>query len=151
MPRVNHLAIIIAAVVHFLLGAVWFTAFSAPWRAGLRMSPEEIQRYSSSPSPVPYILSFCCNVLIAYVLAWVITRTGAQTLFRGLLIGLVLGVGIAAAAMATEMAFEMRDAKFIAISAGYPMTGMLLMGAIIGAWKKKPALAETAKVATPQP
>jgi hypothetical protein len=37
----------------------------------------------------------------------------------------------------TEYAFEARSLTILAINTGYCLTGMLLMGAILGAWKKK--------------
>ena len=43
--KINWGAILLAAIVHFGFGAVWFTAFSKPWQAGTRMSPEEITNF----------------------------------------------------------------------------------------------------------
>lgn len=135
--RMNHLAVVVAAIVHFALGAVWFTALAKPWIAGLRMTPEEIAYAQTHMSPVPYAVAFACNLLMAYALAWVIGRAAAKpSLLRGCAAGVVLGAGVAAAAIVTELAFERRAPSFIAISAGYPVVGMAIMGAIIGAWRK---------------
>ena len=53
-----------------------------------------------------------------------------------MMIGALLCAGLVAAAMATEYAFETRSLQIFAITAGYPLLGGLVMGAIIGAWKR---------------
>jgi hypothetical protein len=40
------------------------------------------------------------------------------------------------AAFATEYAFEARSIQIFAINAGYPLVGMMVMGAILGVWRK---------------
>jgi hypothetical protein len=46
----------------------------------------------------------------------------------------------------TEYVFEMKHWGAWAVNAGYPLVGMLLMGAILGAWqtKEEPAKSQTA-------
>jgi hypothetical protein len=39
--------------------------------------------------------------------------------------------------MGTEFVFEGRSLEIFVITAGYPLVGTLLMGAIVGGWKKK--------------
>ena len=138
--RINHLAVVVAAIVHFVLGGAWFTVFAKPWIAGLRMTPEQITYAQTHISPLPYAVAFLCNLLMAYALAWVVTRSGQQSIVRGVAIGFSLGVAVAAAAMVSGFSFEMKGPLFIAISAGYPVAGMTIMGGILGAWKRKIAL-----------
>jgi Protein of unknown function (DUF1761) len=139
--KVNWGAILLAAFVHFGFGAVWFTAFSAPWRAGTRMSAEELQMYMSHPNFWPYIISFLCSLGMALVISWVMGMACKFSLFRGIVAGLMVGI-VAALAMITEMAFEYRSSNFMFISAAYPLIGAVLMGIIIGVWKPKGAEAD---------
>jgi hypothetical protein len=131
----NLIAVLLAAVAHFLLGAAWFTLFARPWTAGLRMSPSEIQAAQQNPALTPYIVAFVCNLILAYAIAWVLSRLHEQNVLRGIGVGAVLGF-VAAAAMLTELAFEQRPSSFCWIAVGYPFVGSILMGIIIGAWKK---------------
>jgi Protein of unknown function (DUF1761) len=131
--RMNWLAILVAAIVHWLLGAVWFTVFSKPWTAGLRMPKEELDAAMAHPNFWPYVIAFLCNLILAFVIARLLA-IGTHTLVRGLRIGILVGLA-AAAAMVTEMAFEMMGQTFMVISAGYPLVGCILMGIILGAWK----------------
>jgi Protein of unknown function (DUF1761) len=135
--RVNWLAILIAAIADWLLGAVWFTVFANQWRAGARMAPDE-QQYMAHPFFWPYLISLICNLIIAYCIARVVAGSETHGLFRGIVAGILIGLA-AAAAMVTEMVFDVRPGPFILISAGYPLVGSILMGIIIGVWRHKPA------------
>jgi len=134
--RINWAAVLVAAIVHFLLGAVWFMVFSKAWTAGLRMAPEELQAYMAHPNFWPYVVAFLCNLVLAYVIARVVAMGESHSLFRGVRVGILIGLATAVA-MVTEMAFEMIGRTFMAISAGYPLVGCILMGIIIGAWKRR--------------
>lgn len=139
--KINWGAILLAAIVHFGFGAVWFTAFSKPWQAGTRMSPEEIQAYTAHPNFWPFIISFLCSFGMALVISWVLGMSCKFNLFRGIVAGLMVGI-VAALAMITEMAFEYRSSNFMFISAAYPLIGCVLMGIVIGVWKPKGAASE---------
>lgn len=139
--KINWGAIMLAAIVHFGFGAFWFTAFATAWRAGIRMSPEEMQAYMSHPNFWPYIISFLCSLGMALVISWVMGMACKFSLFRGVLAGLMVGI-VAALAMITEMAFEYRSSNFMFIAAAYPLIGCVLMGIVIGVWKPKGAASE---------
>jgi|SRR5579862_2232002 len=133
--RVNWVAILVAAVADWLLGAVWFAAFAGQWRAGLQMPQEEMQ-YAAHPNFWPYLVALTCSFLMSYVIARVLAGTTTSNLWRGINIGLLVGL-LAAAAMTTEMVFEVRPRPFVLIAAGYPLAGCILMGIILGVWKRK--------------
>ncbi len=140
-PRVHYWAILVAALAHFMLGALWFTALSAPWLRGLGTTKEEMMaKAGGGPSPLPYITAFVCNLLMAYVLWWVINATGRATLARGIRIGLLMWLGFVATTFLTEYSFELRPHSLYVINAGYALVGFVIMGAIIGAWPRKPAV-----------
>ncbi len=132
--KVNWGAIMLAAIVHFGFGAFWFTAFATAWKAGIRMSPEEMQAYMAHPNFWPYIISFLCSLGMALVISWVMGISCKFNLFRGILAGLMVGI-VAALAMLTEMAFEYRTSSFMFIAAAYPLVGCVLMGIVLGVWK----------------
>ncbi|HWR36985.1 MAG TPA: DUF1761 domain-containing protein [Clostridia bacterium] len=137
--RINWLAVVVAAIVHFVLGAVWFTLFAKPWIAGLGLTPEQVQAFAQEMSAGPYVVAFVCNLVMAYAIAWLLVQLGDINALRGIAVGAVLGI-FAAVALATEHGFEMRPTSFKLIASGYPLVGSILMGAVIGAWKKKAAV-----------
>jgi len=138
MRKVNWTAVLVAAIVYFFLGAVWFTVFKTQWLNNLGMTQEQLMA-KAGPGPIfyPYIVSFLCNVVIARVLAQVIIATSAApSLLHGLRVAFYAWGGFVATTFLTSYVFEMRGPMGWAINAGYPLVGMLLMGAILGAWQK---------------
>ncbi len=133
--KINILAVVVAAVVYWLLGAAWFTILKEPWLAGIGKSMEQLQRDGTNPA-IAYTVAFVCNLIMAYVLGWVLVSTGEQTAMRGAMIGALMWAGLVAASFGTAYVFEGRSFQIFAISAGYPLAGLLIMGAIVGAWKK---------------
>jgi len=134
--RVNWVAILVAAVVDWLFGGVWFTVFKQQWQAGTRIPPEELQQYMAHPNFWPYLIALLCSLVMAYVIARVVANSVSHSLFRGISAGILVGLA-AALAMVTEMVFEMRTGSFILISAAYPLLGCILMGIVLGVWKPK--------------
>jgi len=131
--RINWVAVLVAAIVHWILGAIWFTVFSKAWTAGLRMPEEQLEAYRAHPNFWPYVIAFLCNLVMAFVIARVLALGETHTLVRGICVGILVGL----AAMITEMTFEMLGQTFMVVSAGYPLVGCVLMGIILGAWKPK--------------
>jgi hypothetical protein len=132
---INIWAVLVAAVVYWLLGAAWFTIFSQPWLASIGKTMEQLHHEAVNPG-VAYAAALVANLVIAYVLGWVVIKTGEQTAVRGAIIGALLWVGLVGTTIGTELIFEGRSFEGFVLTAGYPLVGMLLMGAIVGGWKK---------------
>ena len=135
--KTNYLAVIVSAVAYWLLGAVWFgMVFSKPWMALEHVTEEQ----AKSMNPVlPYVVSFLLNVLIAFVLAQICIWRNADTAGRGAAVGVLLWIGLVGPITYTTYMYEMRPKELFAINEFYPLAGLCLMGAILGAWKKKAA------------
>jgi len=135
--KTNYTAVIVAAVVYWLLGAVWYgVLFSKQWMTLENVSAEK----ASSMSPVlPYIVTFILNLLIAYSLAQISIWRNANTIGRGASVGVLLWIGLVGPITFTTHMYEMRPKELYAINEFYPLFGMVVMGAIIGAWTKKSA------------
>jgi Protein of unknown function (DUF1761) len=133
--KVHYPAVIVAAVAHFVLGAIWFTALSKPWQTAIGKTMEELTREGSAPNG--YVVAFVANLIIAWVLGRLMIATGKTTALGGMALGALLWLGFTGTTMATEFAFEARSLEAFAIIASYPLVGMIIMGAILGAWRGK--------------
>jgi len=135
--KTNYAAVFISALAYWLLGAVWFgVLFSKPWMALENITMEQ----AKSMNPVlPYVVSFLLNLLIAYALAQVCIWRNANTIGRGASVGVLLWIGFIGPITYTTYMYEMRPKELFAINQFYPLAGMVLMGAILGAWTKKSA------------
>jgi hypothetical protein len=135
--KTNYAAVFIAAIAYWLLGAVWYgVLFSKPWMALENISIEQ----AKSMNPVlPYVITFVLNLLIAYALAQICIWRNANTIGRGASVGVLLWIGFVGPITYTTYMYEMRPKELFAINQFYPLAGLVLMGAIIGAWTKKSA------------
>ncbi len=135
--RTNYVAVVVCAVVYWLLGALWYDVlFQKQWMALENMTTAQ----ANGMNPfLPYVITFLLDLLIAFVLAQVCIWRNANNASRGAAIGVLLWIGIVGPITYTTYMFEMRPKSLFAINEFYPLVGLCLMGAILGAWKKKAA------------
>ena len=135
--KTNYPAVVVAAVVYWIMGALWFgVLFAKPWMALEHMTEEQAR----SANPVlPYVVSFLLNLLIAYVLAQLCLWRSATTAARGAALGTLLWIGFVGPITYTTYMYELRPWQLFAINQFYPLVGLCVMGAILGAWAKKAA------------
>jgi surface polysaccharide O-acyltransferase-like enzyme len=140
--KTNYLAVLISAIVYWLLGAVWFgLVFNKPWMALEHMTPEQM----SAANPfLPYLISFLLDLWMAFVLAQLCSWRNATTLSRGAALGILLWIGFVGPITFATYMYELRPKQLFAINEFYPLVGLFIMGAILGAWRKKPAAAAAA-------
>jgi hypothetical protein len=74
---------------------------------------------------------------MATAISCVTQLTGPQTALPGIKVGALLWLGFELTAWSTEYAFEVRPLSLLGINAGCWLVGMIIMGGIVGAWKKK--------------
>ena len=135
MSGARHLAVWIAAIVFFVLGAIWYTLLSAPWLAAIGKTMEQMTS-DQAGSPLPYIIGFVAILVMCYTLAWLIERLQATTFAGGMGLGAAIAVGFISANLALNYGFEWRTVTLWVINAVYAIVGLAIAGAIIGGWKR---------------
>jgi surface polysaccharide O-acyltransferase-like enzyme len=134
--KTNYLAVFVAAIAYWLLGALWYgVLFGKAWLALEHMTEEQAR---SNPV-LPYLITLVLNVLIAYALAQICIWRNADTLGRGASVGVLLWIGFVGPVTFTTYMYEMRPKELFAINQFFPLAGFVLMGAILGGWRKKSA------------
>ena len=128
----NWLAILVAAFVPMVLGALWYSPvlFARPWMREIGRSPEDLTGAS-----LGYGLSALAAIVTSYVLARVVRWAEVDDLLNGALVGLLLWLGFVATIVAVQTYFGGRSRTLWAIDAGYWLVSLLVMGAIHGAWE----------------
>jgi Protein of unknown function (DUF1761) len=140
--RLNWVAILVAAIVSFLFEALWFSAFMTQWLAGIGRTTEWLHSAAGYNPALQYGTAIICSIIAAAVITICIQASGEQTARRGILCAAVVWFGFVATTWAKEYIFEVRTIEIFAINAGYSLIDLMIIGAIVGAWKKKspPAL-----------
>ena len=103
---------------------------------------ESLQHSGMLPA-IQYAVAILCSVIVATVLTICIQASGEQTARRGIICAAVIWFGFVATSWAKEYIFEVRTLQIYAINAGYSLFDLMLIGAIVGAWKKKPVSFQT--------
>lgn len=129
---INWLAVIVAAIAKFVIGWIWYTPlFGKQWQAAIGMSQEQV-RGNLAPALIAEIIT---DLVMAAVLACFIGYSGANTLLQGALIGLVAWLGFVATVSIAQVFYEKRSWQLWSINNGYLVISLIVMGAILGAWK----------------
>jgi len=135
--KLNWLAIFVAALAAFFFEAVWFSLFMIPWLDGVGRTHEYLTTVATVTPATQYVTVFLCSVVAATVLSFLTQITGLQTAKRGILIAVLVWVGFVATTWAKEYVFEARTLEIFSINAGNSLLGLMILGAITGAWKAK--------------
>ncbi len=134
--RLNWVAILVAAIASFLFEALWFSLFMKQWLAGIGRTMQWLVASGINPA-VQYATALLAAIIAAAVLSICIQASGEQTARRGIFCGALIWFGFLATSWATEYIFEVRSLLIYAINAGFWLFDLMLIGAIVGAWKKK--------------
>jgi hypothetical protein len=88
----NYVAILIAAVVAWLAGAAWYMTLGKAWTAALGMTPEQMEAAKRRPGAhLPFIYAFVAELVMAWVLAGLLSHIGAFSLRGGIISGASAG------------------------------------------------------------
>ncbi len=129
---VNWLLVVIAVVVHQVLGFLWYgPLFGAAWMRAMGTTKEQIQERGMSPAP--FIIAGVGSLLSAIALALLLSLVDDAELTDGLVMGLLAGIGFAAPTTATADAYQDCNPTVTWLYIAYQVVGFAIMGAIIAA------------------
>jgi hypothetical protein len=128
---ISWLAVLVAAIIKFAIGAVWYQPlFGKRYRALMKVPEGAV----ADGFMQAMIVGFVGDLIMAYVLARFVAHYGDGGIGGGLLVGFMAWLGFVATLMAGQIYYEKKPVELIAINAGYQLVGLLVMGAIFGVW-----------------
>ncbi len=132
----NFLAIVAAAVVSFMIGALWYTVlFAKAWIRAYKLSDEDIAAMQTAQNPAAtFPAMFVCNLLSALVLAMLLATIGEAGVGEGIVLGALMWLGFGGACACTTQLGAMRPMKGFVIDTSYHLVALMAMGAILAAW-----------------
>ena len=128
---VDYWAVVIAGIVGYAAGALGYWGWSKPWMKAQGFTPESMK---ASQSPVPYLLAFVANLVMALMLAGVVGHLGidAVTIRNGVISAAAVWLGFVATTQAVNYCFGKRPLQLLLIDSGHWLVVLLLQGAVIG-------------------
>ena len=133
---INHLAIILAAIVAWIGGAVYYGVLSKPWMAAQGKTLEQFNAEGAAKSALaryaPFVLSFLAEIGMAWVLAGMVGHLGSVTIRTAVISALFVWAGFMLTTMLVNNAFGGRRYMLTLIDSGHWLLVMVLMGLVIG-------------------
>jgi hypothetical protein len=130
--NVNVWPVVVAGVAAWLVGSVWYMAFSKPWMA---LAYPDKKRQDVSTSRFGYFAALVYFLISALALAMFISYYCAQNVGDGMVVAALALVGFTASAFALNYLFGGRPLKLYLIDVGNYLVAYLVMGAILGGWQ----------------
>jgi hypothetical protein len=129
VPDVSLVATLVATVLGFGLGALWYgPLFGKTWMAAVGLSPDRIR---NDFNPVrTYGTTFVLGFITSYVFGLYLGPDPGRAF--ALAAGAAAGVFLVATSLATNYLFEGRRAALIAINGGYHAVRFTLIGLTFG-------------------
>lgn len=130
--NVNWLAVVVCVVAQMALGFLWYspTLFAKPWMAAMGKTQDQM----GNPGPA-YALTIVGAFIEALVLAWLVGALPAPALVNGAIVGLLAAIGFVATTFGATYLFSGANRMLYLINVGYHVIGLVVMGAILGAWR----------------
>ncbi len=133
MPSVdiNVLAVIVAAVVNMVVGAVWYSrsVFGKEW---MKLTGRKLDEMGGGGTG--YAVAAVCALVQSWILAHFVTYAGSDTFWKGLVTGFWVWLGFVATVAAVHLVFEGRSWMLWKINAGYFLVVLLINGGLLAAW-----------------
>lgn len=140
-PTINYLAVLVAGIVIFVLGGLWYSPvlFARRWIA-LQGRTEEQERAQAAAANMPlmYLSAFICGFVTAWVLAMILAHVGTSlnlNAAHGALIGFMCWLGFAATTSYATALFSGTPKQLWLINSSYNLVSFVLAGMILAVWK----------------
>ena len=131
----NYYAVVIAAVISFVFGAVWYGLLGKPWMAAIGKTEADLKEANAGyPIPPAFVIAIISQLVMAYVLAGVIGHLGQGnvTMWNGVISGAFVWLGFVITTLATNHGFQGQKFALTAIDGGHWLGVLIIQGAVIG-------------------
>jgi hypothetical protein len=138
MPQVhiNFLAVIVAAVVAFAIGALWYSPllFAKKWVEAHGYTEEQVAEMQKGAGKA-YAITLVCDILIALAIAVLVGYINMERCVQGLKLGLLVWGGFAFPLGLVANVFSGKRISVFVIDTAYQLVYLVLMGAILAVWR----------------
>jgi hypothetical protein len=130
---VSYFAVLLAAIVYFIIGSIWYAPFifGNRWMKYEEAKLQEPPHYYHLSHIASYIGEFIISLIIAYVLALFIEISQAEEMIEGVIIALWVWIGFIATTHFSAVLWGRKTVKSFFIHAGFMLVGLIAMGTVI--------------------
>lgn len=126
---INYLAVGIAAVASFIFGSIWYGTLGKVWMKAAGLTEED-----TKPKPLIFILTFLCQLIMAWVLAGLIGHLGENqvTLPNALISALFVWAGFVLVPVIVNYGFQGKPVMLTIVDGGHWLGVLLAQAIVIG-------------------
>ncbi|WP_316014389.1 DUF1761 domain-containing protein [Roseobacter sp. HKCCA0434] len=122
------LAVLIASVVTWGVGAAWYGAMARPWQAASGVTAEEARAMPR----VIYLLGFACILVVMGFAQWMFYLADVRGTGEGLTTGAMIGGFFVTPWIALNNLYTGRPVMLTLIDGAYAVLGIAAGGAVLG-------------------
>lgn len=133
-PEINHIAVLVCAIILWILGAAWYSPalFAKKWMELIGVTREPGKRDGLL---LGMTASFIGDLVMSFVLANIVVWAHITGFGRGAVLGVLMWIGFIAAPNLPQGLYEKRPFKLFAINSGYWLVGLPIVGGILASWR----------------
>jgi hypothetical protein len=136
MVHVNYLAVLVAAVVVFVLGWLWYSPllFYKPWMRLRGLDPDAAMANAKMPGGKLVMELLRCLVL-AYIIAHLVGALGVSGWFGAVHFAVLMWIGFPVILLTGSVLWDNISWKVAAIHAGDWLVKLLVISIIVSMWR----------------
>jgi hypothetical protein len=136
LSELNWLAVLVAAVVYYAIGALWFAPFvmGRPWQRSIGWDTNQTP---PSMTAITIALPLVAYLVAAIAVAMLSKATGSTEVSDAIVLGLVVAIGFAGSILAVTAAFDPMKPQpwtWFGISFSYHLIGLVVTAIIVCLW-----------------
>ena len=134
MPPVNFIAVLVAGVAGWLVGAVWYGVLGRQWMTALGWTEADMKGPDGKRRmPItPMLVAFFALIVMALMLAGVVGHIGPPNAMNGIVSGALVWLGFVITTIAVNNAFQRRSPMLTVIDSGHWLAVLIVQGIVIG-------------------
>ncbi len=130
---INYLAVLVCGVLSMVTGFLWYgPIFGKAWMQEVGKTEEELRK-DFNPGKT-YGLAVLGHIIMALVIAYFISLTGAASIVNGIRIALAGWVGLIAAPFFINGLFNDKSIRLFIIDSGYQLVNCVVFGIVLVLW-----------------
>ena len=128
---INIFAVIVIAIIYWILGATWYSKilFGNMWMESIGKTEDDLEM-----KPISFIGSAITSFIMPLFLGILLELIGTINLINGILVGLVVWFGFIATFGLYDVLYQDKNVKTYIIDILYHFVGLLIAGIILGLW-----------------
>jgi len=133
---VNYLAVLVASVVGFVIGMLWYSPllFGKMWVKLMGFSNKDMKKAKEKGMGKTMLVMFVSILVMSYVLSYFLGALNVSDAIGGAFVGFMAWIGFLATSMLGNVLWGGKPFSLYLIDVLHYLVVIVVMGAILGVW-----------------